>query len=96
MVKSEANVRAVAPAAVRLAPLPIVTAPVKVFKPVAFRMFNVPLVPLPTIVVPETVHAKAPSTFKAGPSAMVRLPDIILAAPSVQVLVPEPDMFRLE
>ena len=63
----------------------IVTRPVKVFAPVAEDTVRFPLVPAPTVVVPVTVNAKAP-TEKVAPSAMERL--LFIVRPVAVVVVP--------
>jgi len=77
IVTSEPNVNASATDSVIIAPLLIVTAPVKVFVPVVEVMFKMPLVPFPTVVVPDTVNEKAP-TLKVVPSPILKLPPIIV------------------
>ena len=55
----------------------------------------VPLVPSPIVVAPVTVNAYAPPTLSVGPSPIVKVPVIVLAAPCVQVFVPEPEIPKL-
>jgi hypothetical protein len=82
------NVGVIAALSVQLAPLFIVTKPIKVFAGfVTEENESVPLVPPPTVVVPETVNAKAP-VVKVVPSPTIRLPPIVNAAPVVAVAVP--------
>ena len=65
--------------------------------PVAFvisKVANVPFVPSPIVVVPLTVHANAPATLNVAPSSTVKLPVTVLAAPSVHVFDPEPEIIK--
>ena len=95
MVTFEPKASWAAAVSVSEAPLLMVTAPVNVFVPVALVMLKVPLVPAPTVVVPVTVKANAPATLKVVASPTKRLLPTTLAAPSVQVFVPEPEVVRL-
>ena len=72
----------------QVAPAFIVTRPVKVFAPVAEDIVKLPLVPLPTVVVPVTVNAKA-AAVNVVPSPTVRLPEMARLAPVVAVQAPE-------
>ena len=61
----------------QVAPLFTVTSPVKVLVPVADEIDNVPLVPPPTVVVPDTVSAKAPAVNVAPLPTLKLLPTVL-------------------
>ena len=68
----------------QVAPLFTVTSPVKVLVPVADEIDNVPLVPPPTVVVPDTVSAKAPAV-NVAPLPTLKLLPTVMAVPNVVV-----------
>ena len=67
-----------------VAPASTVTSPLKALVPVAEDKVKIPLVPLPTVVAPVTVKAKAPAV-KVAPSPITRLLPIARAPPSAVV-----------
>jgi len=88
MVTSDPNESVAAAVSDNTPLLLIVTAPVKVFVPVAEFVVNVAVdpTPLPTVVVPVTVNANAPAV-RVVPSPTVRLPPTARAAAVVTVTV---------
>ena len=71
----------------QVAPVLIVTRPIRIFVPVVDDTVRLPLVPPPTVVVPVTVKAKPP-TVKVVPSPTLRLPLIVNPVTVVVVTVP--------
>ena len=67
------NVMGEFPELFQVPPALIVTKPVKILVPVAEEMTKVPVVPAPTVVVPDTVKAK-PAAVKVVPFPILRLP----------------------
>jgi hypothetical protein len=81
------NVMGEFPELFQVPPALIVTKPVKILVPVAEEMVKLPVVPAPTVVVPDTVKAK-PAAVKVVPSPIERLPPIVRFAALVAVAVP--------
>ena len=65
----------------------IVNAPVKVLAPATADIVSIPLDPPPTVVVPLTPNANAP-TVKLVPSDTVRFPLIVVATAVVITVLP--------
>jgi hypothetical protein len=75
-------------------PLAIVTSPPNTLEPVAEEKIKLPLVPPPTVVVPETVKGK-PAAVKVVPFPIDRFVEIPRVAPVVKEDVPANDRFPL-
>ncbi len=86
------KVMAELPELFQVAPAVTVTKPVKVLAPVDEEMVKLPLVPVPILVAPVTVMAKAPMV-KVVPSPTERMPPTV-TAPAV-VVFPVPLVVKL-
>ena len=97
--KLPAKPTAAAADSLRYPSLLMLTLPVNVFTPVALvmpKVAKVPFIPSPIVVVPVTVHAKAPAIFKVALLFTIKLPATVFAiVASVHVFTPLPEIPKI-